>query len=185
MLGVAAEAEFLRLVEVACASATHGAKFSSVAKPLFIRQKIAKFLPALRPLIPSLPNGSTEDIDTKFLNDPVYFAYRSKRRGTPHGSITQTRTGVRQPATLPPFCATAYEVTRCLSLNPANGQFSISPLCDKNRGSGPFPNENNDGIHIRHILLFVCGYWNVSRMECAHNSGGLLRDMLFIPNNQK
>lgn len=66
MLGVAAEAEFLRLVEVACASATHGAKFSSVAKPLFIRQKIAKFLPALRPLIPSLPNGSTEDIDTNF-----------------------------------------------------------------------------------------------------------------------
>jgi hypothetical protein len=66
MLGVAAEAEFLRLVEVACKSASYGAIFTPVSKPLFIRQKILKFLAVIKPLISSLPKEATEDLETNF-----------------------------------------------------------------------------------------------------------------------
>jgi hypothetical protein len=68
MLGVAAEAEaeFLRLVDVAAASGQHGSSFSSVPKQTFIRQKIAKFQGALRPLLPSLPRDAAEDLDANF-----------------------------------------------------------------------------------------------------------------------
>jgi hypothetical protein len=67
MLGVAAEAEFLRLLDVASASANYGAKFAPVSKPLFIGQKITKFLATLKPLVPALPRDATEDLDTNFL----------------------------------------------------------------------------------------------------------------------
>jgi hypothetical protein len=67
MLGVAAEAEFLRLVDVASKSATYAAKFSTVSKPLFIGQKITKFLAILKPLGPALPRDATEDLETNFL----------------------------------------------------------------------------------------------------------------------
>jgi hypothetical protein len=40
MIGCAAEAEFLRLVDVAASSATFGAGFAPVVQPVFIRQKI-------------------------------------------------------------------------------------------------------------------------------------------------
>lgn len=66
MLGVAAEAEFLKLIDVACQSASHAAKFSPATKPLFIRQKISKFLATIQPLTPSLPKEATEDLETNF-----------------------------------------------------------------------------------------------------------------------
>jgi hypothetical protein len=43
MLGVAAETEFLRLVEVAANSPTHGSRFLPATKPPFIRSKNTKF----------------------------------------------------------------------------------------------------------------------------------------------
>ncbi len=43
MLGVAGEAEFLRLGDVAAASAADGSVFAPVGKQRFIRQKITKF----------------------------------------------------------------------------------------------------------------------------------------------
>jgi hypothetical protein len=67
MLGVAAEAEFLRLIDVAGKSAAYARAFASALKPPFIGQKITKFLAALRPLVPSLPHEATEDLDTNFL----------------------------------------------------------------------------------------------------------------------
>lgn len=66
MLGVAAEAEFLTLIDVAIKNVTHGQKFAPIQKEKFIRQKITKFGFALKPLIPSLPSDATEDIDTNF-----------------------------------------------------------------------------------------------------------------------
>ncbi|WP_029083962.1 hypothetical protein [Bradyrhizobium sp. th.b2] len=65
MLGVAAEAEFLRLVDVA-SNGKHATKFAAVPKPLFIRQKIGKFQAALTPLANTLPKEVTEDLDTNF-----------------------------------------------------------------------------------------------------------------------
>lgn len=63
MVGVAAEAEFLKLIEVASASPVHGAAFSPVQKPTFIRQKITKFQSILKPLAPTLPQSAVEDFD--------------------------------------------------------------------------------------------------------------------------
>ena len=45
-LGVAAEAEFLHLIDVA-QTGKHAAQFASVTKPLFIWQRIEKFQTAL------------------------------------------------------------------------------------------------------------------------------------------
>jgi hypothetical protein len=67
MLGVAAEAEFLRLVDVASASATYGTTFAAVSKPVFVGQKITKFLGILKPLVSTLPRDATEDLETNFL----------------------------------------------------------------------------------------------------------------------
>jgi hypothetical protein len=65
MLGVAAEAEFLRLVDVATKSTTHAATFASIAKQTVIRPKITKFHTALKPLIPTLqPKKDFEDLDS-------------------------------------------------------------------------------------------------------------------------
>jgi hypothetical protein len=65
MLGVAAEAEFLRLVDVAVNSPTHGATFKSISKETFIRSKITKFQAALKPLLPTLtPKNHFEDFET-------------------------------------------------------------------------------------------------------------------------
>jgi hypothetical protein len=67
MLGVGAEAEFLRLAEVAVKSPTYGQRFSGVAQRNLIRQKITKFQDCLKPLIPALPYEATEDLEANFL----------------------------------------------------------------------------------------------------------------------
>ena len=67
MLGVAAEAEFLHVVDVASTSQIYGSKFATVSKPVFIAQKVIRFLGVLKPLIPALPRDATEDLDTNFL----------------------------------------------------------------------------------------------------------------------
>jgi hypothetical protein len=64
MLGVAAEAEFIRLVDVAANSAVHGSAFAPVQKATLIRQKITKFQNSIKPLLPSLPKDAAEDLDT-------------------------------------------------------------------------------------------------------------------------
>ncbi|MBV8754635.1 MAG: hypothetical protein JO328_17385 [Hyphomicrobiales bacterium] len=66
MIGVAAEAEFLRLVDVAAKSKAHGSVFAPVQKLAFIRQKITKFHSALKPLVSTLPRETVEDLDTNF-----------------------------------------------------------------------------------------------------------------------
>jgi hypothetical protein len=54
MLGVAAEAEFLRLVEVAVSSPRYGQDFAGVSREHFVRAKITKFWSALKPQLPKL-----------------------------------------------------------------------------------------------------------------------------------
>lgn len=65
MLGVAAEAEFLRLLDVAVNNQSHGGAFKTVTKEAFVRPKITKFQAALRPLLPALsPKNHFEDFET-------------------------------------------------------------------------------------------------------------------------
>jgi hypothetical protein len=67
MIGVAAEAEFLRLVEVAIKNPTCGGAFAPVDKQRVIRQKIIKFHDCLKPLLGTLPREATQDLETNFL----------------------------------------------------------------------------------------------------------------------
>ena len=89
MLGVAAEAEFLRLVEVAANSPSHGPKFAQVAQRNLIRQKIVKFQDCLKPLIPALPKDAVEDLDTNFLMIQSVLRIARNDAGHPTGATPQ------------------------------------------------------------------------------------------------
>jgi hypothetical protein len=61
--GVAAEAEFLRLIDVANANGTIGRLFDQAKKERFIRAKIEAFRKGLAPHLKTLPGAATEDLD--------------------------------------------------------------------------------------------------------------------------
>jgi hypothetical protein len=86
MLGVAAEAEFLRLVDVAAKSTKHGRAFGLVQKETFVRQKITKFRSALKPLAGALPKQAIEDLETNF--DMIQSVLRIARNDAGHPSAT-------------------------------------------------------------------------------------------------
>jgi len=88
MLGVAAEAEFLRLAEIAALHATHGSKFSSMRKLIGVRQKIAKFQECLK-LVPDLPYEATEDLETNFLAIQSVLRIARNDAGHPTGAKPQ------------------------------------------------------------------------------------------------
>jgi hypothetical protein len=82
MLGVAAEAEFLRLVDVAAKSATYGPVFAPVQGARWVREKITKFQDCLRPLLKVLPKDATEDLEINFL--PIQSVLRIARNEAGH-----------------------------------------------------------------------------------------------------
>ena len=67
MLGVAAEAEFLRFIEVATASPQHGRHFSAVQRERVIRGKIDKVQAGLEQIKSSLPRDAIDDLGANFL----------------------------------------------------------------------------------------------------------------------
>jgi hypothetical protein len=89
MLGVAAEAEFLRLVDVASAGAKYGTRFALVSKPMFVGQKITKFLGILKPLVPALPRDATEDLETNFLMIQSVLRIARNQAGHPTAGVPQ------------------------------------------------------------------------------------------------
>ncbi len=89
MIGVAAEAEFLRLITAAIANGTHGAKFSTVNKHQTIRRKITAFQDSLRPIMSSLPQDATEDLDTNFLSIQSVLRIARNEAGHPTGATPQ------------------------------------------------------------------------------------------------
>ena len=89
MLGVAAEAEFLRLVDIASRHAVHGRKFSQVGRQNTIRQKIAKFQDFLKPLISALPYQATEDLETNFVAIQSVLRIARNDAGHPTGASPQ------------------------------------------------------------------------------------------------
>ncbi len=84
MLGVAAEAEFLRLLDVAVSRPRVGAQFQPAANEKFIRQKITRFLPALAAISPQLDRQATEDLDTNLA--PIQSVLRIARNEAGHPS---------------------------------------------------------------------------------------------------
>ncbi|MGE3293175.1 MAG: hypothetical protein AB7I59_18265 [Geminicoccaceae bacterium] len=86
MLGVAAEAEFLRLLDVAATRPTVGSRFASAMNEKFVRQKIAKFLPALTAIASRLDRQATEDLETNFA--PIQSVLRIARNEAGHPRST-------------------------------------------------------------------------------------------------
>ena len=64
MLGVAAESEFLRLIDVAVAHPVHGVRFKSTDQATFFATKIDKFNKAIEPIRGDLPRDVVEDLPT-------------------------------------------------------------------------------------------------------------------------
>ncbi len=89
MLGVAAEAEFLRLADIAAKNTTYGQKFSAVTQRNLIRQKITKFKDCLEPLISALPYQATEDLETNFLAIQSVLRIARNDAGHPTGATPQ------------------------------------------------------------------------------------------------
>lgn len=89
MIGVAAEAEFLRLVTIAAGNGTHGPKFSSVSKHQTIRRKIAAFQDCLRPMMATFPQDATEDLETNFLAIQSVLRIARNEAGHPTGATPQ------------------------------------------------------------------------------------------------
>ena len=89
MVGGAAEAEFLRLVDVAANSTTFGSAFAPVVQPVFIRQKITKFQDCLKPLLDArrLPREAVEDLETNF--NMIQSVLRIARNDAGHPTSTQ------------------------------------------------------------------------------------------------
>jgi hypothetical protein len=91
MLGVAAEAEFLRLVDCAAASKTYGARFTPVQKARFIRSKITKFQNALMPLHRNLPPEAVEDLESNFNTIQSVLRIARNEAGHPTGAAPPQR----------------------------------------------------------------------------------------------
>lgn len=82
MLGVAAEVEFLRLLNVAVTRPIVGNRFVAANNEKFVRQKIVKFIPALMAIAPKLDKRATEDVETNFL--PIQSVLRIARNEAGH-----------------------------------------------------------------------------------------------------
>lgn len=88
MLGVAAEAEFLRLADAAV-QGPYASDFAKVNKQHFIRKKIDAFHVALTPLISKLPHSATEDVDTNLTMIQSVLRIARNEAGHPTGASPQ------------------------------------------------------------------------------------------------
>jgi hypothetical protein len=91
MLGVAAETEFLRVLDMATSSAQWGSVFAPVTKQPFIRGKIQKFQTALAPHRTSLPRELMEDLDINLSMIQSVLRLARNDAGHPSGSPAPTR----------------------------------------------------------------------------------------------
>ena len=84
MLGVAAEAEFLRLLEVAVKRPKIGQDFERAKKERTISGKINVFMPALKTYVRELDRHAVEDLETNF--QPIQSVLRIARNEAGHPS---------------------------------------------------------------------------------------------------
>jgi hypothetical protein len=91
MLGVAAEAEFLRLIDVANANGTIGKSFDQAKKERFIRSKIEAFRKGLAPHLKTLPPTVTEDLDINLNAVQSIIRIARNEAGHPSGASPPSR----------------------------------------------------------------------------------------------
>jgi hypothetical protein len=90
MLGVAAEAEFLRLLDVVSAG-PRGATFAAVREENFIRAKITKFNEAVRPMLKALRKKDFEDFETNMTLIQSVLRISRNDAGHPSGNPSPDR----------------------------------------------------------------------------------------------
>jgi hypothetical protein len=91
MLGVAAEAEFLRLVDVATGSRKYGIYLAATKKAKFIKEKIDLFHRSIKPYLKDLPREASEDFDTRVLFIQSVLRIARNDAGHPSGSPPPSR----------------------------------------------------------------------------------------------
>lgn len=91
MTGVAAEAEFLRLIEVASKNAKIGAWFAKADKERFIRAKIEVFRKGLDPHLKLLPDAAKEDLDINLNAIQSILRIARNSAGHPSGVVPPSR----------------------------------------------------------------------------------------------
>jgi hypothetical protein len=92
MLGAAAESEFLRLIEAASSpTALHCRTFQPLQKHKFVRQKITHFHDLLKPLLKTLPNEATEDLEINLTAIQSVLRIARNEAGHPSDAATPSR----------------------------------------------------------------------------------------------
>ncbi len=91
MLGIAAESEFLRLLDVAKNSRTYGKYFSRIGDGLSVRAKILRFGEAIRPIRAQLPESATDDLDNALNTMQSIIRTARSEAGQPSGGDTPSR----------------------------------------------------------------------------------------------
>jgi hypothetical protein len=81
MLGVAAESEFFRLLDVAKLSGMYGNYFSRIGDGLHIRAKMAKFQEAIKPTLSFLSKSVADGLENNFNMIGPFFASGGMNRG--------------------------------------------------------------------------------------------------------
>ena len=84
MLGIAAESEFLRLLDVAKNSNTYGKYFSRIGDGLNIRTKISRFQEAIKPIRTLLPKSATDELEDNL--NTIQSVLRTVRNESGHPS---------------------------------------------------------------------------------------------------
>lgn len=91
LLGIAAEIEFLRLLEVAKSNAAYGKHFSRIGDGLYIRTKMTRFQEAIKPALGFLGKSATEDLENNFTVTHSIISIARNESGRSPGSDPPTR----------------------------------------------------------------------------------------------
>jgi hypothetical protein len=91
MLGIAAESEFLRLLDVAKDSKTFGKHFSRIGDGLSIRAKIWRFAESIKPILSSLPKSATDGLSDTLNTIQSFIRTTRNEAGQPSGANPPSR----------------------------------------------------------------------------------------------
>jgi hypothetical protein len=91
MLSIAAESEFLRLLNVAKTSKAYGRYFSRIGDGLSIGAKIAQFREAIKPILNFFPASATDELDHNLNTIQSVIGTARNESGQPSGALPPSR----------------------------------------------------------------------------------------------
>lgn len=91
MLSIAAESEFLRLLNVAKNSKAYGRYFSRIGEGLHIAEQVAQFKEAIKPLLAMLPKSATDELEHNLNTIQSVMRTARNESGHPSGALPPSR----------------------------------------------------------------------------------------------